>query len=143
MARTKLTPSQLAATPRNGYIATLETTTSTSYVDLTTPGPSVTVTIGVNGLAFVMFGAEMFNSIANDYVDMSIVVSGANTIAVGTNPYRLFAQASGGNLPDDKYFYSTLITGLNPGSTTFKCQYKVIMGGTGSFQYRELSVIPL
>lgn len=129
------------ANAARAYIATLETTTSTSYADLTTPGPSVTVTIGANGLALMIFGAEMFNGTSGGYIDMSVVVSGANTIAVGTNPYRLFAQATGNSTPDNKYFYSTLLTGLTAGSTTFKCQYKVIVGGTGSFQYREISVI--
>lgn len=122
----------------NGYVATLETTASSSYGDLATSGPSVTVTIGPSGKALLIFGAEMSNSIIADYADMSVVVSGANTISVGTEPYRLFSMGA----LDDKSIYSTLLTGLTAGSTTFKCQYRVISGGTASFQKREISVIP-
>ena len=126
------------------YIATGESTTSTStYVDLTTVGPSVTVTIGSNGQALLSMTAEMTNSTSGNYAEMSVVASGANTITIGTNPYRLFAQATANNQPDNKYTYTTLLTGLTPGSTTFKIQYRTITGGTASFQYRELTVVPL
>lgn len=127
----------------HALVATSQTTNSGTYGDLGTAGPAVTVTIGNSGMAIIAFSAEMFNGTSGDYADMSFVASGANTITVGTDPYRLFVQATGTNIPDNKCAYYTVLTGLSAGSTVFTCKYRTIIGGTATFVNREISVIPL
>jgi len=114
-------------------IATPQTTTSTSYADLATVGPSATVNVGKSGKVLVVVSAEFFNS-GGSYTVVGFVVSGANTIAEtqaldsqGTNTVQA------GNM--------ILVTGLNPGSTTFKLRYKV-SAGTSTFLNRFITVIP-
>jgi hypothetical protein len=60
-------------------ITTSETTTSTSYTDLATVGPTVTVTTGQ--LALVIWGAQLTNNTNNTSARVSVDVSGASTIA--------------------------------------------------------------
>lgn len=129
-------PNQLATGAASTLVTTTETTTSTSYTALATPGPAVTVTIGANGLALVTFQTGLFNSGSN-LTYASVALSGANTVAssdtkavvaVNTNYYQMGT--------------SFLLTGLAAGSTTFTMQYKVGTG-TGSFNNRLLSVVPL
>lgn len=122
------------------YVATAQTTTSTSYADLATTGPAVTVTIGASGMAMVFINAKLDNNTGGYDSHMSFAISGATTLAA-----------------DDKYgiqnvvfgaAYVTqqgaphLLTGLTPGSTTFTAKYRV-GGNTGTFTFRHLSVIPL
>lgn len=139
---TGIGPNSLATGAQYAVVTTLETTTSSSYVDLTTTTDTVTLNIGANGLAVVIMSAEMFNSTSGDYASMAFAISGATTRAAAS-PYEVFTQSTATSSPDNKISYSVLVTGLTPGSTTFKLKYKIIVGGTGSFQKREISVIPL
>jgi hypothetical protein len=132
-----VTPSKLDLEPATAAVATSQTTTSTSFTDLATVGPAVTVTIGANGLAIVEFTTYLGNSGANE-TRMSFAASGANTIAAETETRGLVNGAAAGNC----YAFSILLTGLTPGSTTFTAKYAV-SGGTGTFRNRRISVIPL
>jgi hypothetical protein len=117
-------------------VTTSESTTSTTYADLTTPGPSVTVTIGASGLAMVMVSATMSGS------------------ATGTTPIMSWRAGAGTPLDVDSAIQTgviaeiarlsrtTLATGLTPGSVTFDAKYRVA-SGTGTFSNRRLIVIPL
>lgn len=112
--------------PVSQHIAAAETSTSLTFGDLTTFGPSVTVNIGASGKARVTWGCSMqFN--ANNGGVMGIAVSGANTIAPD---WRIFASvnSAGGawNLGGSR---QEIYSGLNPGSTTFTAKY-TIGGGT-------------
>lgn len=118
------------------YIATSQTTTSTSYTDLATVGPTVTVTIGASGMALVLWSTRRFNSGVN-WTSMSFDVSGANTIAATDSD--TLSSSTGIDIVDGT---QVLLTGLSPGSTTFKAKYRVT-GGTGTWIDRRLSVIPL
>ena len=60
-------------------VATSQTTTSTSYTDLATTGPAVTVTTGARALVF--YGAEMENTTSTALSAASVAVSGATTDA--------------------------------------------------------------
>lgn len=138
MARTKLTPSQINNGAQTNTVATTQSTTSTTFTDLTTAGPSVTVSIGANGQALIALSCDMANNTANAYTVVGVAISGANTIApadtlvIGSLPAA--AELNIGTV--------YLLTGLTPGSTTFKLQYRVT-GGTGNFLSRKISVIPL
>lgn len=125
-----------AGAPAYNAVATDQTTTSTSYTDLSTTGPAVTVTIGTSGLALAVWGAGLYTTAARK--SMSIAVSGATTTAA-SDTYRI--------IKDDATFTTTqsrsfLFTGLTAGSTTFTAKYN-IASGTGNFFDRWLTVIPL
>lgn len=116
-------------------IATSQSTTSSTFGDLGTVGPSVTVTIGANGAALVSVACEMFNS-TTDYCLVGMVVSGANTIAV-----KQYLVNQGNT--DHQMSNTFLLTGLSAGATTFKMQYaNVNNSSTATFANRQISVIP-
>jgi hypothetical protein len=122
-------------------VATLENTSSTSYVDLATVGPTVTAVTGTSALLFI--NAEILFGNANSYWSyVAVAVSGATTIAAADansliyhNPY---ASTQAGNLSG-----VVLITGLTAGSNVFTLKYKHNSAVSGSFAKRVLAVIPI
>lgn len=133
---TKLTPSQLNISPQTSQIATDQSTTSTTYGDLATVGPQVTITVGASGMALAIWGAGIYNAAAVKM--MGIAVSGANTIAPSdSDGIRNDNAAFIGKQQGHKLF-----TGLTPGSTTFTAKYRTA-AGTANFFERILTVIPL
>jgi hypothetical protein len=123
-------------------VATDETTTSTTFTDLTTPGPAVTVTIGASGLALVGLFAQTYNTVSGGQTYMGYAISGATTASAGNtnvvftqqNSTTPFVQGASGIF---------LATGLNPGSTTFTAKYDQQNSGTGHWSNRTIFVIPL
>lgn len=114
-----------------------ETTTSTSFADLTTVGPSVTVTTG--SMAVVALTARTNNNTATQPCLVGFDISGATTLAAA-DARALWQETNGvGEFNRSTAFH--LLTTLSAGSNTFVAKYRV-GGGTGAFQYREISVIP-
>ena len=118
-------------------VATQQTTTSTSYTDLATAGPAVTLTTGTKAL--VLCYTEQSNSSTAINVS-SFAVSGATTIAASDTFGLQINQSVSG------YVYSAsigkIVTGLTAGSNTFTAKYRV-SGATGTFLNRVISVIDL
>lgn len=124
------------------FVATNESTTSTSYVDLTTV-QSVTVTTGTKAL--VMISASLQNGAnGNPMPSMTFSVSGATTRGVtagelinwfntNTANYNIQAGASG----------TFLVTGLTAGSNVFTAKFAALNGGTAYFGNRIISVIDM
>jgi hypothetical protein len=119
-------------------VATSQTTTSTSYTDLTTVGPSVTATTGTRALVF--FACAMSNSTDNAETWASVTVSGATTIAASDTWAMMMdgIEISNQNAFGMWHYFSTLTAGSN----TFKLQYKV-GSGTGTFLNRRILVIAM
>jgi hypothetical protein len=145
IANSTVGPNQLATTAQNASVVTSETTTSTTYADLTTTTDSVSVTIGVNGLAFVSLQSFAANTTANAKSYVSLVASGANTLAASDAiGMEVQAYAAGAEIQMGTSF---MLSGLTPGVTVFKMKYRVDTGGsgagTGTFKNRRISVIPL
>lgn len=115
---------------------TSETTTSTSYTNLTTPGPAVTVTTGTKAL--VLISSYVFNTSSGDACYASVEVSGATT----TSASDLFCLQYESNSSADvlNATRATVMT-LTAGSNTFTMKYRV-SGGTGTFRRRELVIMP-
>lgn len=116
-------------------VFTQETSTSTTYIDLATVGPSVTITTGVSALVFT--SAQLENSGSNS-TWASYDVTGATTSAI-TDSRAVFQQAgaaSGGQVG------VTNLQALTPGSNIFKMQYRV-SGSTGTFDDRRIIVMGL
>ncbi|HTE68645.1 MAG TPA: hypothetical protein VK942_07800 [Actinomycetes bacterium] len=120
--------------PTDATVATSETTASTSFVDLATPGPAITLETGTT--AQVTLTLSMFSS-GSFHTFMGFAVSGASTLAAAdirslffvsnTNPHRMSA--------------TYLVTGLTAGSNTFTAKYRA-GAGTGTFHDRNIIVAP-
>lgn len=115
----------------------LQTTTSTTYTDLTTAGPAVTATTGTRALVWIT--ALMSNTSANAFTHASFAVSGATTTAANDQ----WSIRSNG-LHATGYFRCTSATviPLTAGSNTFTMKYRV-GSGTGRFDHRHIIVMPL
>lgn len=134
-------PNQLGTGGAYAAVNTSETTTSTSYAQLTTKTDNVSVTIGANGLALVIYGADLANSVAAGASSIGVAMTGTNTETAGTNGNRTIAF----DAPNNGFGHQEggyLATGLTIGSTTFTLWYKV-SANTGTFANRHISVIPL
>lgn len=118
-------------------VATSQSTASTSYGNLTTPGPTVTVTTGT--IAICIFTAAVSNTGANSATDTSVAVSGATSVAASDAWRTVLDGVSAGQVNRVAGFH--VFTGLNAGSNTFTMQYKV-GSGTGTWADRELLVMP-
>lgn len=114
-------------------VATSQTETSTSYDDLATVGPSVSVTVGASGIIEVSHSAQISNAGGN-HAYQSFELSGANTAAAADSRAIYIASANVVGLSR-----TIGITGLTPGVTTVTCKYRV-SANTGTFADRNLTV---
>jgi hypothetical protein len=135
------TPSAITAVA-SATVLTSQTTTSTSFTDLATAGPSVTLTTGTEALvtisAILGQGAD-----AGQVVHAGVAVSGASTIAASTS-YSLFLNgddftSSSGNVSLSTTFK---MTGLVAGSNTFTMKY-ITSSSTARFENRHLTVFAI
>ena len=127
-----------ALQPQQATVSTQQTTTATSYPDLGTVGPAVTLTTGTSVL--VDIGAFMTNTGSAGIAasSMAVAVSGATTIAAPASQVYCAIGATGNN-PSFKMSYTGLVTGLTAGSNTFTAKYQV-SAGTGTFAERCIVV---
>lgn len=120
-----------------------ESTASTTYGNLTTPGPQVTVTIGASGRCLVMLSAAMRNDTAGGRCVMSFSAAGPTPLSA-SDPRALAATSSDAN---DQFWIgrTVLVSGLLPGAYTFTAQYRrgTTGGGNANFANRTLVVLPL
>jgi hypothetical protein len=120
-------------------IATEQSTTSTSYTDLATSGPAVTLTTGTKAL--VIFTSLAYASALNYESRVSFAVSGSTTIAASDSNGSLRARMSNGESDATRFSVATFVT-LTAGSNTFTMKYKA-GGVTSYFSNREIIVIDL
>lgn len=127
--------------PTGATVTTAQTTTSSTYGNLSqsgaTVGPVVTVATGTK--AIVAITAGISNSADNAASAASYAVSGATTIAASVAWRVVQDGAPAGNT--ERYTAMSMQNNLNPGNNTFTMQY-LVGSGTGTFEYRELIVIP-
>lgn len=130
--------SWLETTPESLSVQTSENTTSTTYADLSTSGPAVTLTTGTKALVTVSFQAS--NTNAGNLCGMGWAVSGATTLAAA-DTYAAFVTA-----PVANYVMGTsrtvLYTSLTAGANTFTAKYRT-GANTASFLRRDISVLPI
>lgn len=125
-------------TPDTASVATSQTTTSVTYTDLTTPGPAITATTGT--IAIVLFSAGIANNTSNSLTVCSVAVSGASSLAA-SDAWATYLDGNAAN-NFSRVGVAHVFTGLTQGSNTFTMKYRV-GSNTGSFQNREINVIPL
>jgi hypothetical protein len=118
-------------------VATQQTTTSTSYTDLATAGPAVTLNTGTDVIVTISCGH--FNNAAGTITSYSAVaVSGATTLAA--------ADGNAAAVSDNRNGFSQQVarrfkmTGLTPGSNTFTLKYKSSSGSSVGFVNRDITV---
>lgn len=140
MAAASVGAAQLDLDYGSAAVDTSQTTTSGSWANLATTGPSVTITVPSTGAVLILMEAETQNSTDGVRCEFSLAVSGANTISEDDQRLRLQSRAVVVSAP----IYAggaRLLTGLTPGSTTFLMRYRV-QSGTGTYLNRKLHVIP-
>ena len=113
-----------------------EETTSTSYTDLDTLGPIITIETGQAALVWIC--SHMSNTGSTNSLH-SYAVSGETTIATDDNKAR---DVDGGDGGFGDRCTVTNLDATNPGTNIFTSKYKVT-GGTGTFQKRRLIVMGL
>jgi hypothetical protein len=121
------------------WVETSQTTSSTSYTDLTTVGPTVTLTTGTS--AFVVFGCwgTDTGNLGNNQ-KMSVAVSGATTIAASDSWMAFGSEGLNGVSMVNGYIFTTLTAGSN----TFTAKYSKSGGSsTADFTRRFLQVFTI
>jgi hypothetical protein len=130
--------------PSYATVDTWETTyDNLTSANLPTVGPSVTVTIGSSGSALVTLAAGI-QAYSNCFGYMGFAVSGATNRGMNSSQ-----KVGGGNAAAMTTLQSGatyMVTGLNPGVTTFTAEYDAVIfyvGGYVAFYYRSIIVQPL
>lgn len=127
--------------PSSAVVASAEETSSSTFTDLSTVGPRVTVATGTSALVWIT-AALRNNGFAGRGAFASVAVSGSTTLPatdarmIGTNGVELSnpMRMSG----------CSWITGLTPGSNTFTMQYRCEPTfGPAQVELREITVLPL
>ena len=126
--------------PTEDVVDTLQTTTSQTFADLATVGPTVTVTTGAK--CMIVLTAGMSIDQTNQSSRMSVDISGANVqAAIDARAARVGAASA---TPSTTRCSALMIlSGLTPGSTTFTAKYRTSGStSTSTFDQRRVSVLP-
>jgi hypothetical protein len=133
-----------ATIPANSYatVLTSEVTSSTSYTNLTTAGPAVTVTTGTKALVIVT--ANLRNDAVAGTVlraFMGYEVTGATSVSPSDN-YALASSPINGATDSPIQTSLASVVTLTAGSNTFTAKYKS-SSGVSTFTSRTIFVINL
>lgn len=125
--------------PDVATIGTSQTTTTTTYTDLATVGPAVTVTTGVKAL--VMLGCMISNTNVGQGGRMSVDLTGSSAIPAADGNSVL---AESGNANDAfQGSWTTIYSGgMVAGSNTWTAKYRLVGLGTASFSNRLVAIVP-
>lgn len=121
-------------------VLTLESTASTSYVDLATVGPFLSKVTGTR--AFTFISARMYNDTANALCCMTYAVTGATTLAAADSSMVAVDGLATGQrwhcgVPD------FLSGSLTAGTNVFTSKYRAGGAGTAFFMWRRMIIWPL
>ena len=123
-------------TTATATVATSQSTSSTSYVDLATAGPAVTLTTGTKVLVFT--NTEV-STAAGRYVFADFAISGATTRAASDD--TCIKMGTDADSMQSRNGVANLMT-VTAGSNTFTMKYRV-NAGTNSFINRTIVVVAL
>lgn len=121
-------------------VAALESTSSATFTDLVTVGPTVVANIGSTNKALVALHCRQFSATAGQVSILGVAISGATTLAASDQLGLTFVSptANGDVRHGTTIPYST----LNQGSTTFTDKFRST-SGSASWETRLLAVTPL
>jgi hypothetical protein len=118
-------------------VNTEQDTSSTSYANLATAGPAVTITTGTKALVIITTKIKNGNG---EPAFMSFAVSGATTTAASdTNAIELNNSVASANY---RWSAATSVT-LTAGSNTFTAKYRSQSGAAATFSNRQIFVMNL
>lgn len=122
-------------------VTTTEASSSTTFADLATVGPSVTITSkGTTAIVFIQTWARTPGGTGS--ARAAVDVSGATTISGATNETNGFYTSNEGQSSTLFTPVTTLaIVTINPGTNTYKIKYRSTSGGGGSWQNRRIVVL--
>lgn len=127
---------------KSTFVSTSESTTSTTYTDLTTTTDSVYVPIGSSGKAIVIINAMLSTTSAGGVMPyVTYEMSGANSSAASDTRAIVVTERQGA-LSNAQRGAIFVETGLTAGFTTFKLKYRT-NSSTSTFANRRITVIPL
>lgn len=116
-------------------VTTQQDTTSTSYTDLSTSGPSVSVTLTEPRTVIVFVKSELYQLSTTDDVFMSFAATGATTVSASD------ARAVRHNGSGTGEAYSAFaVIACDAGTTTFTAKYRA-EGGGARFANREIAAV--
>jgi hypothetical protein len=119
-------------------VTTGETTTSTTFTDLATVGPTVS-SLTTGTFALVFLGSAIDNNTAGSSGLMSVDVSGATTTAASDANSTSYLSPAANQAARISTFVPLTLTA---GSNTFKAKYRVT-ANTGTFTNRKILVLPV
>ena len=123
-------------TTATATVATSQSTSSTTYTDLATAGPAVTLTTGTKVLVFT--NTEV-STAAGRYVFADFAISGATTRAASDD--TCIKMGTDADSMQSRNGVANLMT-VTAGSNTFTMKYRV-NAGTNSFINRTIVVVAL
>lgn len=126
------------ATAGIAAVNTNQSTTSTTYADLATVGPSVTIDVPASGQVYLLISAGIESGVAGGACYMGVALSGAN-VAAAADTSIIHQAAAAGYIAAAAA--AVVLTGLTAGSTTFTAKYRV-GSSTGNFRNRKLVAVP-
>lgn len=108
---------------------------STTFADLATIGPTVTVETGSSAIVFVY--CNMYHT-APGSTFMGVAVSGASEIAASDDMAIRMSNSVG-----ERVSAPLFMSNLSPGLNTFTAKYRINTAGTGTWSSRRMVVFPL
>lgn len=123
--------------PSSDTVNTQQSTTSTAYVTLTTPGATAASVVS-DVRVIVWFTCQANNQTAAQESIASVAVSGATTTAADDN-YCVDVQSA--SAASDITVARCVRLTVTAGTNTYQMQYRVT-GGTGVFRRRSIVVLP-
>lgn len=118
-------------------VATTESTASSSYTDLATVGPAVSMNTMTRALVTVSCTMAALGAAESGF--MTFAVSGASTVAAASSR-ALELGGAGGTNTVWKASCVILLTGLVPGINVFTAKYRVALGSNVDFASRTIIV---
>lgn len=122
-------------------VTTAQATSSTTFVDLATVGPTIT-SLATGTRALVIMTCAANNNTIGEEARMSVAVSGATTLAADNNYCVLSCDG-----PSASHYVQTslaVVLVLTAGNNTFTAKYRSsTAGSSATFANRNLIVMPL
>jgi hypothetical protein len=117
-------------------------TTTNTWLDLTTPGPQVSLTTGANALVWI--NALGSHSVADSRIWAGFSVTGATpSTTYPADESRSLGIVSSSTTVGQRAGICVQLTNLTPGSNTFKMLYRNTATGTATFASRTIVVMGL
>ena len=128
----------ICITPVTASVATSQTTASTSYADLATVGPSLSILTGTQAL--VTLTCQMSNGTTLDGAVMGYAISGATTLA-GSDTTALLVSSNVTVSAAFQHSATYKVGSLTAGTNIFKAQYHWLTAGTSTYLNRSITVV--